>query len=1067
MKANLPFLVLPIADRVEEELLLRVREGGGAALGLGLLTIRDLETRLFAAAGLRPLAPLGAELLVGELAPTASQGTTLGKVAAEPGFPRAFLSVWNALREGGCGLEELPRLIERVEGLTRRRLSAIHQIASAYEGACGRLGVVDAWGGRLALLGALPTLDLPPDLARAEALVIEDVVDLPPVRLRLLAGLAHRGIRVILRLPAFEGRAGLAASMELLLQAAEAEGRGIEIAWKKMDRGALGPFQRRLFDPDGAVADDAPVQTIEADGPHSELRAAAAEARKRIDQGVPPDDIWIATRNLSNVRQGLARSLDDLGVPWRDRRGSAALDAPPLRLVLAILEGAERHWPRQQLAALLTSRYVAGAVPAEEGAPFIPASELVEMLRAAASRDDRGEGHAKRLSLSALRLAASGDRKAPQVERASRHLEKLLAPLRLPGEATLEEHAARLVAGLEALGITAKSRARELPLGATGDHAGMEALEVAAASAIARDQAALRALSDWLASLLDAARQVGLQQKTFSLSHFRSLVEAGLGQLRLPVRGARGGAVRLVDVSELPGRRCAHLILVGVVDGSFPWRRSGEPLLEESDREAINLAAGRSIFRWRAPEEPLLFALSCQVPADSLVITTSRLDGDGRELIPSPFFEEAVAATGGKPPLRIEESVVPSPEACGNRQELLVRAALDSAGPAATRWADVPELATRIQQALQGAKTGFGLEPLDCQLQTDRALGSVSDRLAGSSHGAPSEVGGLPVAWRASVTAIEDYASCPFRFFARRLLDLPEAGATSDELDAREGGTLLHAVAAEVFEALRDEGLLPLEGGPRAAREKEVGVIAARKALDQWQEKERLGPTALWSLTRDQALRAVTRWLEAEVRQDRSLVPHEFEKAFGDEGEASLVLPSPDGKEAISLRGRIDRVDRSDDGSSVEVIDYKSGRVEDRVKAAELGRSQFQLPIYAVWARQTFDADGVDASLRSLRDGSSSRTLAAVCEKAEIPTGTLLETDPERRAATRNGAPVLPASGALELPVEGDPNVADAAWSFLFAMREGRFSVKPDGETVCGYCSYASVCRITETGGGR
>lgn len=1057
--ADLPFLVLPVADRVEEEVLSRARAGGGAALGLGLLTVRDLERRLFAAAGLAPLDPLGAELLAGAVAPEAARGTSLALVAEEPGFARAFLAVYDALREGGCGRAEMALLARKIGGLTGRRLSAVERIAAAYDEACEARGLIDAAGARLVLADRLDGAELPPDLARASGVVVEDVLDLPAVRVRMLAALARRGVPVSLRLPAVEGRAGLAASLEVQQRAVEGEGRGaVSLGWKRYGDGALAGFAERLFDSDRAPVADAPVELIEGDDPTAELRAIAGVVRKRLEAGAAPDEIWIAARNLSTMRDALGRALDAQGIPWRDRRGPLAVEAPPIRVALALVEAAERGVPRESLAEILTSRYVQGGVPAEGEAPFVPARDVVEALREAASRDDRGAGHGARVRAWARRLAERGDRRAPRVERIAAFLERIVPVIHLPASATLAGYGQRLASALEELGVTGKSAAAE-EFAPGFAEVELEAVDRAAAAAMARDQAALRSLATLLSSLAGAARRVGLADREMPIARFRGLIEAVLAQTGLPSRGARGGAVRLVDVSELPGRSCAHLILAGVVEGRFPALRRSEPLLEESDREAINLAAGRPIFRWRAAEEPLLFALACASARESLVITGTRHDADGREVPRSPFLEEAIAASG-REVRREAAAVVPPLDRCATKEELLARAALIEGGGygpeddvgAVRSLRQVEAIGGALDRARELAARGFGGAGAG-QLGDARARAAVEARLRRGGE----------AAWVASVTALEEYAACPFRFLARRLLDLPELQGGSDELDAREGGTLLHAVVAAAFASLQQHGLLPLEGGPRAEREREVALAAVDDALDSWSKAERVGPDAFWTLKRDEARRTVARLLEAELRADSPLVPFELEKPFGEGEEPALLLPSPDGREAIALRGRVDRVDRTPDGGAVEVIDYKSGRVDGKVDAEELARSSFQLPIYAAWAKKRYGAERVDASLRSLRDGDGSTTLVAACEKKQIPLGSMLELDPERRAAARMDARVEPAAGALELPTDGDANLADNAWAFLAGMRAGRFDVKPHrGRKTCEWCSYGTVCRVAE-----
>ncbi|WP_373046529.1 PD-(D/E)XK nuclease family protein [Vulgatibacter sp.] len=1059
----LPFRVLPVADRVEEEILSRARASGGAALGVGLLTVRDLERRLFAAAGLAPIDPLAAELLVGEVAPAAAAGTCFAGVSGEAGFARAFLSAWDGLREGGCGRAELAQLARRVTGLTARRLAGIERIATAYERACEERGLIDMAGARLALLDRLEVMELPADLARAEGIEVEDLVSLPVVRVRFLAALARRGLRVIYRLPAFEGRPGLAASLEMLQRPLEGEGRGIEVAPKAYGGGALEAFQRRLFDPDLPPVAEAPVQLVQGDDPDAELRAVVATVREKLRAGISPDDLFVAARGLPAVRQRMVTAFDAAGIPWRDRRGQAAAEAPPVAVALQLLRAAERAYPREELCAVLLSRYVAGGIADEAG--YVPPREVARLLREAASRDDRGEGHAGRLRAHAERLLASGERRGEQAARAAEHLGAFLGQVRMEEQATLVAHAQRFAAGLEAIGLHGRSRAAE------EREEGFGAIDVAAARAVARDQAALRALSAALASVAGAARRAGLADRQVELSRFRDLLETALGQTSLPARGARGGAVRLLDVSELPGRSCAHLVLCNVIDGSFPARKSSEPLLDEADREAIGAAAGRQIFRWHAAEEPLLFALAVAAARESLTLTASHLDEAGKESVRSPFFAEALAAAGIEEPVRERAAIVPPATRCASPGDLLARAALLAAG-AAPAPGDVGAEAVReaagadpVAAAVHAGASAYGGAGRVGRISSPAALAAIEARLRRGT-----ERFGENVAWAASVSALESFAGCPYRFFAGRILSLPEPEAAGDELDAREGGTLQHEVVADVFAALRDEGLLPLRGGAAGEREEQVALAAAERALDRWQQRERTGPAALWTLRREQVAGAVCRLLESERRRGSELVPSEFEAPFGDEGADALFLPSPDGRERIAVRGRVDRVDRAPDGTAVEVIDYKSGKVDQKVDAAEIGRSSFQLPIYAVWALQHTGAPHVDAGLRSLRDGGTSKTLRQACEKVQVPLEALLELDPDRRAAARNGEKVEAAPGAGALPVDGDPNVADAAWAFLYAMRAGRFDVRPHGgpgpKKGCSFCRFATVCRVDGGVGG-
>ena len=86
---------------------------------------------------------------------------------------------------------------------------------------------------------------------------------------------------------------------------------------------------------------------------------------------------------------------------------------------------------------------------------------------------------------------------------------------------------------------------------------------------------------------------------------------------------------------------------------------------------------------------------------------------------------------------------------------------------------------------------------------------------------------------------------------------------------------------------------------------------------------------------------------------------------MGTAGSGPPALVSLADGRTIALRGKIDRVDRTPDGSRLLVFDYKSGSAgyyfgldKDPVKRGKL----LQLPIYALAARQSYgDALAVEA----------------------------------------------------------------------------------------------------------
>jgi hypothetical protein len=125
------------------------------------------------------------------------------------------------------------------------------------------------------------------------------------------------------------------------------------------------------------------------------------------------------------------------------------------------------------------------------------------------------------------------------------------------------------------------------------------------------------------------------------------------------------------------------------------------------------------------------------------------------------------------------------------------------------------------------------------------------------------------------------------------------------------------------------------------------------------------GKDLLWRLDRSRIMRDLEGFLDADeqLRARHGVIPAGAEVAFGMGEEAQVLADLPDGQ--VAFRGRIDRIDRSLDGTRAVVIDYKSGAVLDEHKELSSdpvyrGRL-LQLPVYALAAQQLLGAQEVEA----------------------------------------------------------------------------------------------------------
>jgi len=242
-----------------------------------------------------------------------------------------------------------------------------------------------------------------------------------------------------------------------------------------------------------------------------------------------------------------------------------------------------------------------------------------------------------------------------------------------------------------------------------------------------------------------------------------------------------------------------------------------------------------------------------------------------------------------------------------------------------------------------------------------------------------------------SASRLEKLAKCPFGYLMRYVLDV----RPPDELDLDQSqwlnpllrGTLLHEIFADFMKELRKEREKGKEKAAARGEEKEETKAEAKtrgekgpvvRALEHGplmrritdgvieRYKEEVPPPSegVFEQERKELEEAVTIFLKAEEERESAGEPLLFEVSFGtgkkreegaeveEEGIAEpAVLDLGEGR-SVSLAGRIDRIDRLEDGR-YRVIDYKTGsyKIYDDLDMFGKGRI-LQHALYAVAAEQ-------------------------------------------------------------------------------------------------------------------
>ncbi|UMZ74076.1 helicase-exonuclease AddAB subunit AddB [Natranaerofaba carboxydovora] len=344
---------------------------------------------------------------------------------------------------------------------------------------------------------------------------------------------------------------------------------------------------------------------------------------------------------------------------------------------------------------------------------------------------------------------------------------------------------------------------------------------------------------------------------------------------------------------------------------------------------------------------------------------------------------------------------------------------------------------------------------------------------------------------KSSVSALENYCSCPFMFLAGRMLKLKEREFY--RLDPLGFGILYHAVLKLFFEKLNEEGL----------SWKDVSSEEIETFIDEILEKlsGRLKSKILESSERN---RYVTEKLKEHLNNAISiLAEHEIkdgfsplyaELEFGEKREVPPLEIEIDGGRKLKLEGKIDRIDEAkiDGEKYVRVIDYKGQTRPIDLKELYYGIN-LQLPVYLLVVVKN-SKHLLDIDSKSVKPGGMLYFgIKSPVITSETPL-TKEEADKKFRNKMKMDGYILADEGVYNAMTGGRDDLLKQKYStkqgrFTARSRvldiddfsqvlnfsekrlamlageicEGNFDISPykmGTDTPCGYCSYNPVCQF-------
>jgi ATP-dependent helicase/DNAse subunit B len=860
------WVVLP--DRYQVASFRRRLAEAGGALGIHVGTFGDLFHELFIQAGM-PI-PLAPEPVIERLLRSAidellaaDQLPYYANIAHTPGF---LASVRDRIAELKRNLILPESFLSQVESRSPG-LIEIGRIYQVYQGMMTRLDWADPDG-----LNWLATaaLEANPALAAGWELVIVDGFDnFYPSQLATLRLLGVRLPELLITLPGDPERDRTAHrrfQRTLKVLSAGLPDAVVEsLPDPRLSKGSLAHIERSLFEIDVEV--DTPAEGLT----RLELRSPGEEAREalrwikaqHVRRKISLEACAIIAPQPETYRPLLREAAAEFGLPLRFTHGEPLTSAPAIDSLLDLLDLVRRDWPRRLTIDALRSPYFdlrafglerQDATALEDVSQFGQVVEGLEIWMEALQR---------------LREATEDET-------------DLEEDLRLP-HLPRGRDAGRLLAGVTALAE------RILPpqsLTTTGWVEWLEDLlddlQTFEQAETPRDAASLIGLRERLRALVlgenvAAGGEVGY---TRFLTELRSALESGTymdeGDRRQP-------AVLVLRVLEARGLRFDCVAILGLSEGQFPEVEREDPFLPEDVRRDLGLEPRLN------REQGGLFYQAVTRADQLLLLTRPYLAADGERWERSPFWMAVERIFTGSATRIQPEAPRALPDAA-SAQELLFWAVRkrglpknykDSLGE---RWSTL-QSAHDVLSAREDLVDNSPFEGAASDLRPQ-----LQDRY-GADH-----------IWSSS--RLEAYGTCPFDFFIGTALGLERRQIPEPGLDAAQLGSMLHAVLEEVYQGADDPA--DLQAVLKALPD------IARRAFDDAPEEYGFRPTPLWELEKAGWLQALEETIVAIAHEEPGWIPVGFEQVFGIKGAPPLDLDL--GKERISVRGFIDRIDRNNRG---------------------------------------------------------------------------------------------------------------------------------------------------------
>lgn len=530
-------------------------------------------------------------------------------------------------------------------------------------------------------------------------------------------------------------------------------------------------------------------------------------------------------------------------------------------------------------------------------------------------------------------------------------------------------------------------------------------------------------------------------EKEYKLTYFLDQIRIACQWARFNTKEKSSYGVLVTSLDEIRGLKFKHLFIGGLCDGEFPTKYSPEIFFSGSFRkkEEIHLC-----------EERYRFYQALTTWQDKLYLSYPQSDAK-KELNESTFLKDFKKS--------FDTSVIDDSDICDHifsKEELLFRAGMNGS----------QNVLIKAKSILEREFNEFKNSLLHIQ---DKYRGNsaenVFDGLLISNEGNLNGSYSLSETSRIilnefshkvfSVSQLEKYALCPFKYFSENVLKLIPLEDPVEDIEALEMGNLIHTVLFRFSVWLNTNDIVLGQCSETEAElsRNELFKIASEELenLNINMESSFHEVEKLFGISNDSEKSILNQYFVHERENTTDFEPQFYEVSFGrnvdDFSDARLSSTEPVEIGNVKLQGKIDRVEISESKNQFNIVDYKTG--SKVVTAGDIRKGvSLQLPIYLYCINELLKKHGENVTSPAGMFIYSLKFQADTFGKKEVKLSRSKNADYD------------------SLNKEMFDNLKEMVEKLSDAMKDGVFHLSqlPDRKKkVCGFCAFGSICRVSES----